>query len=118
MLPQSGGDKQKKTINIKICGIVPGTSGSQIIYVLPFWGGVKRERINKSPTVIRGETKGRFCKRAVLANVPLVFGVQEKIIVLFCQGSIAGKDLFEESFDRRTSARTTILETTLLRTPR
>ena len=42
----------------------------------------------------RGKAKGRFCKRAVLANVPCSgFGGPglSKIIVFFCQGTFSGK---------------------------
>ena len=49
---------------------------------------------------IREETKGRFCKRAVLASVPpfrFLGSRNIKIIAFFCWASTAGKDFLEES---------------------
>ena len=69
----------------------------------------------------RKQTKGRCCKRAVLANVPSfrLWGPgKSKIAAFFCQGNIAGKDFLEEmSVPGNICQNPTLLETILLRTP-
>ena len=53
------------------------------------------------PGLVRGKTKGRFCTKVVLANVPSFrfWGSRSiEIIAFFCQGSPAGKDFLEGSF--------------------
>ena len=65
--------------------------------------------------------KGDFCKRVVLANVPSFWfwgPGMSKVIAFVCQGSTAGNGFRErQSWYRGTSAKTTLLETILLRTP-
>ena len=71
----------------------------------------------------RGYKFVRFCKRAVLANVPssLFLGSgsirNQSFLLLGWQCREKGKTFWRKFRNRGTSAKTTILETTLLRTP-
>ena len=66
-----------------------------------FWGVPNPFKIRESSSqrVVQAEAEGWFYKRAVLANRPS-FGSwgpgMSKILALFCQCSIAGKDFLEE----------------------
>ena len=69
----------------------------------------------------REETKGWFCKRVVLASVPSFRFLGSRNIKchsLFCQSRTAGKDFWRKFRYRGTSAKTTVLETTLSEPPK
>ena len=77
----------------------------------PF-GDSQRSKVHKRAVLSQGGFGG-------CALVPVIGGPGiSKIMAFFCQGSTTGKDFLEKLRCRGTAAKTTLLETTLLRTPK